>query len=42
MNKASDNVDASSQDAQKQMQGQPTSAQEAQGAKAEAGSKNDC
>jgi len=42
MNRASDNVAASSQDAQRQMQGQPTAAQEAQGAKAKAGSNNDC
>ena len=42
MNRASDNVAASSQDAQRQMQGQPTAAQEAQGAKAKAGSDNDC
>jgi hypothetical protein len=42
MNRASDNVAASSQDAQKQMQGQPTAAQEAQGAKAKAGANNDC
>ena len=33
MNQASGNVAASSQDAQRQMQGQPTAAQEAQGAK---------
>ena len=33
MNRASGDVAASSQDAQKQMQGQPTAAQEAQGAK---------
>jgi hypothetical protein len=33
MNKASGNVAASSQDAQRQMQGQPTAAQQAQGAK---------
>ena len=42
INRASDNVAASSQDAQRQMQGQPTAAQEAQGAKAKAGSNNDC
>jgi hypothetical protein len=42
MNRASDNVAASSQDAQRQMQGQPTAAQEAQGAKAKAGSNKDC
>jgi hypothetical protein len=36
MNRASDDVAASSQDAQKQMQGQPTAAQEAQGAKPDA------
>lgn len=33
MNQASGNVAASSQDAQRQMQGQPTAAQQAQGAK---------
>jgi len=33
MNRASGDVAASSQDAQRQMQGQPTAAQEAQGAK---------
>ena len=33
MNRASGDVAASSQDVQKQMQGQPTAAQEAQGAK---------
>jgi hypothetical protein len=33
MNRATGNVAASSQDAQKQMQGQPTAAQQAQGAK---------
>jgi hypothetical protein len=33
MNRASGDVAASSQDAQKQMQGQPTAAQQAQGAK---------
>lgn len=42
MNKASDNVAASSQDAQRQMQGQPTAAQEAQGAKPGTGTNNDC
>ena len=36
MNRATDDVAASSQDAQKQMQGQPTAAQQAQGAKADA------
>lgn len=36
MNQASGNVAASSQDAQRQMQGQPTAAQEAQGAKPDA------
>ena len=40
MNRASGDVAASSQDAQKQMQGQPTAAQEAQGAKPDAG--KDC
>jgi hypothetical protein len=34
MNRASDNVATSSQDAQRQMQAQPTAAQQAQGAKA--------
>jgi hypothetical protein len=33
MNRASDNVAASSQDAQRQMQGQPTAAQQTEGAK---------
>jgi hypothetical protein len=33
MNRAADDVAASSQDAQKQMQGEPTAAQQAQGAK---------
>lgn len=33
MNRATDDVAASSQDAQRQMQGQPTAAQQAQGAK---------
>lgn len=41
MNKAAGDTAASSEDAQRQMQGQPTAAQEAQGAKAKAGS-NDC
>ena len=36
MNRKADDVAASSQDAQKQMQGQPTAAQEAQGAKPDA------
>jgi len=36
MNRASGDVAASSQDAQRQMQGQPTAAQEAQGAKPDA------
>jgi len=40
MNRASGNTAASSQDTQKQMQGQPTAAQEAQGAKPDAG--KDC
>ena len=35
MNRKADDVAASSQDAQKQMQGQPTAAQQAQGAKAD-------
>jgi hypothetical protein len=37
MNRASGDVATSSADAQRQMQGQPTAAQEAQGAKAKAG-----
>jgi hypothetical protein len=41
MNRASDNVAASSQDAQRQMQGQPTAAQEVHGTKAKSGN-NDC
>ena len=40
MNQASGNTAASSQDAQRQMRGRPTAAQEAQGAKAKSG--NDC
>jgi hypothetical protein len=40
MNRAAGDTAASSQDTQRQMQGQPTAAQEAQGAKAKAG--NDC
>jgi hypothetical protein len=40
MNQAAGSTAASSQDAQRQMQGQPTAAQEAQGAKAKSG--NDC
>jgi hypothetical protein len=36
MNQASSNTAASSQDAQRQMQGQPTAAQQAQGAKLDA------
>jgi hypothetical protein len=36
MNRRTDDVAASSQDTQKQMQGQPTAAQEAQGAKPDA------
>jgi hypothetical protein len=42
MNRASDNLATSSDDAQKQMQGQPTAAQEAQGAKANAGAGDGC
>jgi hypothetical protein len=43
MNRASGDVAASSQDVQKQMQGQPTAAQEAQGAKPdEKPADNDC
>ena len=41
MNRATDNVAASSQDTQKQMQAKPTAAQEAQGAKTSVGA-NDC
>jgi hypothetical protein len=41
MNRA-DNLATSSDDAQKQMQGQPTAAQEAQGAKANAGAGDGC
>ena len=41
MNKASGETAAASQDTQRQMQGQPTAAQEAQGAKAKVGN-NDC
>jgi hypothetical protein len=40
MNQQSDNVAASSQDAQRQMQGQPTAAEQAQGAKPDPG--KDC
>ena len=40
INQAAGSTAASSQDAQRQMQGQPTAAQEAQGAKAKSG--NDC
>lgn len=40
MNQASGNAAASSQDAQRQMQGQPTAAQQAQGAKPDPG--KDC
>jgi hypothetical protein len=40
MNKAAGDVATSSQDTQRQMQGQPTAAQEAQGAKARG--DNDC
>ena len=40
MNQASGSAAASSQDAQRQMQGQPTAAQQAQGAKPDAG--KDC
>jgi len=43
MNQASGNTAASSQDAQQQMQGQPTAAQQAQGAKPDAGAAGkDC
>ena len=44
MNKATDNTAASSQDSQRQMQGQPTAAQQAQGANAseKSGSKDGC
>jgi hypothetical protein len=41
MNQQSDNVAASSQDSQRQMQGQPTAGQQAEGAKPDAG-KDDC
>jgi len=41
MSKASGDTASSSEDAQRQTQGQPTAAQEAQGAKSKAGS-NDC
>jgi hypothetical protein len=41
MNKASSDVAASSQDAQRQMQGQPTASQEARGATAKT-ENNDC
>ncbi|MBR0698196.1 hypothetical protein [Bradyrhizobium lablabi] len=41
MNRAIDDVATSSQDAQKQMQNQPTASQEAQGAKSKSGA-NDC
>ena len=40
MNKAAGDTAASSQDAQRQMQGQPTAAKEAEGTKGKAG--NDC
>ncbi|MGY2904712.1 hypothetical protein ACVWVY_003733 [Bradyrhizobium sp. URHC0002] len=40
MNQAAGSTAASSQDAQRQMQGQPTAAREAQGAKTKSG--NDC
>jgi hypothetical protein len=40
MNKAAGDTETSSQDTQRQMQGQPTAAQEAQGAKPK--QKNDC
>jgi hypothetical protein len=42
MNQSTGNTAASSQDTQKQMQGQPTAAQQAQGAKPGTGSGNDC
>ena len=46
MNKATDNTAASSQDTQRQMQGQPTAAQQAQGATSEgaktSGSQQGC
>jgi len=41
MNKAAGDAATSSQDTQRQMQGQPTAAQEAEGAKAKTGN-NDC
>jgi hypothetical protein len=42
MNKATDNTAASSQDTQRQMQGQPTAAQQAQGTKTTSGSQDGC
>ncbi|MBR0693407.1 hypothetical protein [Bradyrhizobium lablabi] len=42
MNNASGDVATSSQDTQKQMQNQPTAAQQAQGAKSRTGAGNDC
>lgn len=42
MNKAADNTAASSQDAQRQTQGQPTAAQQAQGAKTSDGKNDGC
>ena len=42
MNKATGNAAASSQDTQRQMQDQPTAAQQAQGAKTSGSSKDGC
>jgi hypothetical protein len=42
MNQATDSVAASSQDSQKQVQGQPTASQETQGTKPKAVAANDC
>lgn len=42
MNRATGDTAASSQDAQKQMQNQPTASQEAQGAKSKTGADDDC
>jgi hypothetical protein len=42
MNKATDNTAASSQDTQRQMQNEPTAAQQAQGTKTTSGSQSGC
>lgn len=42
MNRATDDVAASSQDTQRQMQGEPTAAQQAQGAKPEGKAADGC